>query len=1268
MKERGGNPNQSNPELTSRYINPRLNSGDIFMANEGGEGAPRPQPKTPEETVDHLARVKAQWDSLDIGVRRALTDQEKQESGDLSRKDASTRAVINRQGIKEIHAPVSELTPERVEELKKLLTQQMGTEAQTPEQMISSSARIQEIMLTDPKNFPRLFTKAFNEMEIPQAEAKRILNTAGFDAVEKKIKEKIDAGEFTEESANKFRKKFNDISKYDAEYMPDHISKLLIAIDNEKLRIEKAAQARARKVPEAQEAIEEATTETEDSREKIPTFAEVKDLAEGLAISIQRELPENKWREFEERRLGIIESSGDLVQAREKLIELQHALDEESTHVGIEELRRAEAVRLEKERQEFQRQNAPRTPEELEDLNAETKRGIDAEMSGIMDRISQATSAADLNSNVLLTDSSLRDMLYALHSLENMGKDQADVIRGLNSSMNQIESIISSNSSLGDIKSQLSEIVRAVGNKYKDLAIRESKDQYNPVTDVYELGRFIASTHGQDLWGENGEHPIVDKEGEFHPENMIRWMREQTIKLHVDNRNDAISPLGSIHINTGFRDVSLYEMVRLNPQRYLKDKDGAILYDLADQMINESWGFGQIRNYSLAYTQAMNEDKKLPEIINQIHARNDLTHGDLLGSLLTMSEDFRDDKKDAQVGRAVLFANDIYYNLSDWEQLVITIGGEHAVSKSFTENMRQLKSRTIRRLQQEKNPDRKKEIEMEYKAKCAEFRDGIEVFTKGDFEDAIRVLQKKKDWEEIDSFEGFYTKSGDGSGEKRFYAVDPATRENIDLFDEKGNLNIESFVKVMNIYNYANPGLQMVKLVRELTKQKIAQKAGISSGIERDKESKEGARVKWEGIYQAQLAIYSKPGVEKPDAEAKAKAAADRKWKIIRDGERINLEFAETLAEAFQRPYGGGARNDVNRRGFDAMTKLHLEEYLVRQSAAVRAGPVGVREAVGIWRNLGPDMWTALKTETGYSPIEIFGKIRDIENDASLNSEQKEEQIKKWTEELKFNAGAEKDVAGNVQSRGFQIFHAQTGGERLELDKLVEYDPITGVKIHLGEWEEKFSDGLIKPIRYFGSTNGAMKWTSKVRRLDPIATKQLGVPTYEEVSLAEDAYSPEIITLTKNHLREKFGVEGPIDLTNLAQLGEKGKEIEEYLDYGEGRLRMVKYGLGLELGAQLKHHRKLRGHSQRWGYVRTKAFLHALEAMEELELDGAGGTVKNGKRFFDEEIVNLIIEKGDSKGLKLAAEDLALEIAGPAGPLWGALLEMFIRMVQASAK
>ena len=1289
--------NQGNSELT-RQANPAtFKAGDIFMAEGVGGGPEAQAPRTAEESVAHFAKLRVKsdsnlsgapdgglppgFDSWPLDLQRAFKEvQSEKPTTDIQRKDMFPRVIVDSRGVKYIET--METDPDKIEKLRQNIPQTERGKALTPDQE-------DVLSVLKSKNLPKRSEQGF------LVSVKRLSG----------IEDPIDREKAKQKLLSRIEKRATEleVNRKTSEATP--MERASDTQPNaEEVVTEDAPPEQAQPAATQDENLPPAPEKELTEKEK---WEQLKDVAGSMIFSVNSELSESRRPEYHRRVLEILRE-GDPETGMVKISQLAEDLEQEAlTKENIRELYDEQIRRLEV----GQGQEAGVSGEEALARRVEQLRQAGLSDDQIREVLQGQARAERASGNLESIDQSIDKFLSLVSGIGDSEENNKAILTSLvedpdfkawmfigesdsiGAKKDFLEGILNNPSlDASQKRERLHEAVKQIGLSFKSQMTEQREDAYNPVRSAQDLGRFIAETYGTDYWGVDGHHPIVDKEGNFHSENLILWVREQTSKMHVDNRSSEISPLGQVHVNTGFRDISLYEMVRINRQRYLKDeKTGAVLDDLADELFTEAWAFGQIRNYSLAYTQTMNIDKQLPEVINKIHATNDLTHSDTLRKLLSMPENF--DKGDNEVGRALLFANDMFYNLSDWQILGEVISGRKDFAKDYESS-----------------------------------QGDSTTFTEQDFMDAIRVIQGKNDWEEIDEFDGFYrrytneeigkniggylvtaedvekkknlgghiakkedigkfigghlvTPEDVENGKGMFYCKDPGKGpdgKEIDLF-RYGHFDIKTFSTIMNIYKYANYPENMTKLVRELIRQKAAERVGISSGIERDEDGKKRMQDKYEGIKQAQLALGR--------SEAEAEKEAKNKMEIDRTAKRVNIVFAENLAEQLQRPYGGAARNDTDRRGYDAQTKLSIEPYLIRQSAAGRAGPVGVREAVGIYRNVGFDMYTILKTETGFSPLELFTKIREIENDPSLSEEERAKLVKNETEKMRFALGAEKDAAGNIQSRGFQIFHAQTGGEHINLDEIVTWDPYQGVRIDVGKWEEKISDGFIKPARYLASTNGGMKFTSKMRYLDTLATGDKeantdGAPVFQDLTVAESVYSPEVLRefvaykkaggggkekdLKPFKLKRVRTEEGSYEAMDFDTLDDEQKN---FLDYGKGRLEMGKVAIALGLGAELAHHRNRwkTGAGNRWGYVRTEAFIEALQAMEEIAPDpnNPGRTIKTGKRFFDDELIKLIRKRGNAKTWRLATEDLVLE-AGPSAA--SSIIEIFSRFVQSTLK
>ena len=1241
-------------QLTIKSVNSKLEVGEQFM--------PEPGQSELESTIQEPTEVRSAWEKVNRGRTLSVSERRTQEmliergilpvagASDTEPKEVPSEkpeyTVVKPDGTIAFYIKEGHLSPEQAKEFVSLFE---GKNL-TPEQQALRD-KLYVALQDDPAGFAKMLTKAVESLREKDLESILKEDTDNLVDLYLNETERQVGNKFSAELMSKYRKRFTEIKS-----LPPHIARL---------ELQKLVRAVASQRTKALKVDESMKVEAKDYRKmELPEI--IKDIRNTV-----KELSREEKAKYREKLVNVLKLDKSEQKAQLILI-LQ---DMESVFKDKDKIIASQMRGLMEELAD--KETAARTREEMIE---EMVSGFEADMEierGRLINIVETFGASDDASNAVFDE-----FLYANGTLINMvaasSGGNMDEIRRARLNIESIRD--ATNLTAEQKKERLAEIVNSVTKRFLEYQTPKNPDQYNPVNSVQELSRYLVTSQNAEYWGVDGVFPLIDREGKFHPENLLKWGREQSVLLHLSNPNDQISPLGSIHINTGFRDVSLIEMTLINKQRYFRDeKTGEIMEDLANALLYDTWLFGVVRNSDLVYRQTMNEDKKLPEVVGQIHSRSDITRSTNLRDILKMSGEFG--SGEINEGRAVMFANEFYYNLSDWEKLTEIVRGSE-IQKGKAQLEADLREG---RINQETFQSRLKDLPKE--------QSGF-MFTKDDFRDAIRIIQKKKDWEDIDSFEGYF----DSANSDEFYCTDPYSGIKYSLF-EGDKFNVKNFAKVMNFYNYANAPQSMFELAKELVRLKAAEKYGLNPGIARTETAKSEKRKEWESIVRAQLSLGR--------TEEQATSAANRKLlDIERYAERVNISFAENIGEHFQRAYGGGARNDVNRRGYDASTKGNLEDYSIRQSEAVRAGPTGVREAIGIYRNIIPDMWSALKTEGKMSPMEIFNEIRGVENiphewlldrylgsgrikqeeikslsnedKSKLLEDRRKDEIKEWIEKLKFNQNAERDIAGNVKMRGFQIFHAQTGGERLDINKMVTYDAIQGALVDLGYVEENFNDGFIKPARYFGNTNGGMKFSSKVRRLDVVATNNLAndaVPVYEDVTLAEASYGPEVINLVKEKWAKEHNGE-EMDFRNLTDKQKKYLDGAVQIDSGEivsGRMDMVKFGIALNVAAELRHHRHFGGPGAKWGYVRTEAFFSLLNHMEELEPDpDHPGRTRvrlgpDGKpmRFFDEDLIKLMRNNSDSKPLKLLVEDLGVEMGGPA---LSSLLEILARTMQYTIK
>ena len=146
--------------------------------------------------------------------------------------------------------------------------------------------------------------------------------------------------------------------------------------------------------------------------------------------------------------------------------------------------------------------------------------------------------------------------------------------------------------------------VLKIDNRVTEINSENKKGGSDSVIDSVEaLARFIVQKQNAELWGEDGELPII-KDGKFNETNFILWLRQQSGELHWDNPNAKMAPLEAVGIQNIYGSfIPIYFMTRFKEQ-YLKDESsGRVLTDLAEDLKYEAFLFGDWRNAYLIHRQ-----------------------------------------------------------------------------------------------------------------------------------------------------------------------------------------------------------------------------------------------------------------------------------------------------------------------------------------------------------------------------------------------------------------------------------------------------------------------------------------------------------------------------------------------------------------------------------------------------------------------------------------------------------------------------------------
>lgn len=746
----------------------------------------------------------------------------------------------------------------------------------------------------------------------------------------------------------------------------------------------------------------------------------------------------------------------------------------------------------------------------------------------------------------------------------------------------ELKAILRMTNDIPELQRRLNRFINdSVEKRRKNIA--EGKEEVpQEIVDIQGLARFIMSRQESALYGRGKKYALLEsrpdpRTGEmvdhFRPDNFLIWVRDQIIQLHDDNPASEMQPLSAVAIETQFKNINIYTMNRFRGQYFRDEVSGQIMNELAEEAVNMCYLFGFFRNMDLAYKQAMKSDSDLAKRIADIHAKNDVTRGNNWASFLSMPDKFSFGEdadsggeavsvKDTKVGDAVLIANDIYYNLSDIDEIIKVVGKDSAF------------------------------------------------LTKEGFKRALFLQQilggQKYEWDEgPDNKDGFYDKARDN-----FYFINLETGEKRYIFNNDGSLNRGNFLTFVNFQNEPTANKSKVDFVRDLVQLSIAEKVGIDTGFASNSELSR-----------------RKEDYEKSLAE-KGKAQADSEYKRLVKASRINAQFAEYSSYIEQRPLMIAARNDINRRGYDAATKLNALNYFVRQSGENTAGPIGNPEFLKeqIIKNLAVDFVAGLKTENGKSPYEIFHQIRQVMNDSSLTQEQKENQKAALMSQLRFQEDAAVDYTSNGVLRAFEIFH-QVGEEKeLGLDKIVTRSYLEGIKFHTAEFEKSVKDEFIKPLRYAFSSNSAIKYGSMYRGFERMEN---GAPIYKEKVLADHMFGDIVMhDIREDALSGKLKVmkydEEAGEVIDVSERMDPLQRYQEYLNTAEARTRIVKNVARARIAAEIKHHRERWGPAKRWNADMINKFILALETMKALEFNEHGEVVETDRRFFSDEDIGWI--------------------------------------------
>lgn len=480
----------------------------------------------------------------------------------------------------------------------------------------------------------------------------------------------------------------------------------------------------------------------------------------------------------------------------------------------------------------------------------------------------------------------------------------------------------------------------------------------------------------------------------------------------------------------------------------------------------------------------------------------------------------------------------------------------------------------------------------------------------------------------------------------RVYLLDPRTKIRTEIFNSDGKLVSDSnLIKFLNFFPEATPQETNEIFVRELVKQTVAGFVGFDDGMDR-------------GKYEAFL---------RERKQSLGDAYEEIGFPEYRKLMRMNLEWAETNSWVEQRWNGAAARNDTGYRGYDAWTKMYAQYYRERQSGPRTAGPIGNPHDMQIFRLLTPDMWLAIRTESGESVHEVFEDLHmanlqlyKLKGELTPEQEQQKKQLEERKQEayakLKFPRWTESDWAANGVNRQAQVWHNIMNTEDLKFNELVKRDNWGVLRYDRQKFEEVVKDDFIKKRRYAFSSNNAINYGAvtrmRVRAVDPKDPSNMNYFEYKDMYLAEAMFGDVVIGSIR-----KDWFDGKLEYETADENGKgikkkspkKGEEFnpekhgtfQGYLNSLPARERILKNVCRAGIAAQIKAHREHTGSTERWDAATVRKMLKSLQSMPQYVEDPETGEERrlDGEQFFSDADIKWIQENSGTTRVQLMLED-----------------------------
>ncbi|HVA96105.1 MAG TPA: hypothetical protein VND99_00470 [Candidatus Acidoferrales bacterium] len=717
--------------------------------------------------------------------------------------------------------------------------------------------------------------------------------------------------------------------------------------------------------------------------------------------------------------------------------------------------------------------------------------------------------------------------------------------------------------------------------------------------NLFDLGWNMGYRYQSDF-GMNGRFPILQmqvnidpatgkvKDGRYvvNQANFNRWMRMATWEWYEVFDTDEISDyFQKIQIHKGqFATINLTTML-FDKHRYFEDEKGVYWQRLYDQVLLEPWMMYFQRAYAIEYYNNRHDEQKLAETYMKMFELSKLSRKvygrSMFQMLATLPVDFEGKDSDTKMGEAFLTMLMVYYNLSDFDELVRVLGKD---SPFFT---------------------------LDGWIQAAKDYAGPSLF---------------KQWG-IPQVEQFF-----GYKEENFAKA----------FDAKtGKIkSVKDFLKFINLWEKENTSQTVLKVLEQMlkntVKHKLASKEGKLNSPDNNSKTEDGKTIDDFSLNYAWLMAYSwsffTGAMAKNNFPGVSGHLADTKW-------------YRTLAYRLKYMGFGGAGNPYSVFQFKQIGVPFLEGVLLENANEHYIYTYKDGKPVWKSRNLTPlEVMSRMQEESQMydrKRNDLLEQLKNETDESARNSillkltaldEVAKNSFKTHGSLLEFNDQAMGVYARNLIDRGRAIYEQVMKGQETAFEKFTKYDSVfRGVSFNREEWQSALQSKMITPLRYLFEANGATQLNMNVRTPVYIGKDKDGKPMwrYETMSLGEAMMGHEMLDIPE--FRKEVGDVSPEHWRELKRLGFRkrgkyivdpsGKNVIDPNKLQEKKSLVYKQWMLTKIAADLWAH--IDRHSTDPAFTMDH-YMNILEAIENLPGDLAGSEfhmkgTRIPKGFFSEE-------------------------------------------------